>query len=253
MKRCLALIIVAIFFTPSPSLAAFELAAGAWLQSPDGTIGYKALSTNDLIDLDKDMKYDDETRFHGRIKAELPLFLPNIYLVAAPLTFEGTGRKDISFTFGDDTFSASTDFYSKLRLDQYDVGLYYGLPFVKTATTGVINLDIGINIRIADLEAQIRQDATSLSEKKSVTLPIPMAYAAIQLAPLEWLVFEAEARGISYSGNSLYSLTGRVKWMVFGPVFVTAGYRYDKVEIDEEDIDADIEFSGPVFEAGFKF
>ena len=106
--------------------------------------------------------------------------------------------------------------------------------------------------QVADLEAQIRQDATGLSEKKSVTLPIPMAYAAIQLTPLEWLVFEAEARGISYSGNSLYSLTGRVKWLVFGPVFVAAGYRYDKVEIDEEDIDADIEFSGPVFD-GFKF
>ncbi len=253
MKRILALIILSIFFIPSSSPAAFEIAAGAWLQSPEGVISYKALSADDLIDLEKDMRYDDETRFHGRIKVELPLFLPNIYLVAAPMEFEGTGQKNVNFTFGDDNFSASTDFYSKLRLDQYDIGLYYGLPFVKTATTGMLNVDLGINVRIADLEARIRQDATGLSEKKSVTLPIPMVYAAVQLTPLEWLVLEAEARGISYSGNSLYSLTGRVKWMVFGPVFVSAGYRYDKVEIDEEDIEADIEFSGPVFEAGFKF
>ncbi len=253
MKRILALIILSIFFIPPSSPAAFEIAAGAWLQSPEGVISYKALSADDLIDLEKDMRYDDETRFHGRIKMELPLFLPNIYLVAAPMEFEGTGQKDVNFTFGDENFSASTDFYSKLRLDQYDIGLYYGLPFVKTATTGMLNVDLGINVRIADLEARIRQDATGLSEKKSVTLPIPMVYAAVQLTPLEWLVLEAEARGISYSGNSLYSLTGRVKWMVFGPVFVSAGYRYDKVEIDEEDIEADIEFSGPVFEAGFKF
>lgn len=40
---------------------------------------------------------------------------------------------------------------------------------------------------------------------------------------------------------------------IAGPLFAAAGYRYEKVKIDEEDVLADIEISGPFLEAGFSF
>ena len=81
----------------------------------------------------------------------------------------------------------------------------------------------------------------------------PTPSPALQIKPVDILAIEAEARGVSYSGNHLYSLIGRVKLNILGPVFVAAGYRLDKLEIDEEDVEVDADFSGPFFEAGFKF
>ncbi len=231
--------------------AGLEIAVGGWYQDPSGTVGYKALSATDLLDIDQDLKYDKETRIQGRAKIELPLFLPNIYLVAAPSEFEANGSKSGSFKFGDQIFAGNVDFYSKLKFDQYDIALYYGLPFIKTATADKLNIDLGINARIIDAEAQIRQGA--IDEKDSATIALPQVFAAIQFAPVERLVFEAEGRGISISGNSVYSLTGRVRLRLFGPVFIAGGYRYDKIDIDESDVQVKFDLQGPFAEIGLKF
>ena len=256
MKKFMPIIIFFLVFTvPTASYAlGLELAVGGWKQSPQGYIAYEPITDNDELDLERDCKYDDETRFTGRLKIDMPLFLPNIYLMATPMEFDGTGSKTIDFNFGDETFQADVPFYSKLTLEHYDIGLYYGIPFIETITAETVNIDVGLNVRIYDFEAEVRQDSpTFLEESESFTLPVPMVYLATQIKPVEKLAIEAEARGISYSGNQLYSLIGRVKFNVFGPVFAAAGYRYDKLKIDEEDVEVDMDFGGPFIEAGFKF
>ena len=255
MKKLIPIIILfLILMVPTASYAlGLEFAVGGWKQSPKGDLSYEPLTTNDELDLERDAKYDDETRFSGRLKIDMPLLIPNIYLMASPMEFDGTGSKAASFKFGDDTFSGTVPFYSKITLDHFDIGLYYGIPFIKTASAGTVNVDVGLNVRIYDLELELRQDATSLEESEDFTLPLPMLYLALQIEPVDFLAIEAEARGISISGNKLYSLIGRVKFNIFGPVFAAAGYRYDRLKIDEEDVEVDIDFSGPFIEAGFKF
>jgi outer membrane protein len=255
MKKSIPIII--LFFmlvVPNASYAlGLELAVGGWRQSPQGDLSYEPLTANDELDLEKDANYDDETRFTGRLKIDMPLLIPNIYLMASPMEFDSTGLKSVDFKFGDDTFSANVPFDSKITLDHFDIGLYYGIPFIKTVSAETVNVDLGLNIRIYDLEAEIRQNATGLDESEDFTLPLPMAYLALQIMPVDILSIEAEARGVSYSGNQLYSLIGRVKFNVVGPLFVAAGYRYDTLKIDEEDVEIEVDFSGPFFEAGFKF
>jgi outer membrane protein len=255
MKKFMPIIILFLMLTvPAASYAVgLELAVGGWKQSPKGYLSYEAVTANDELDLEQDCDYDDETRFTARLKIDMPLFIPNIYLMASPMEFDGTGQKTVDFYFGDEFFSATAPFYSKITLDHYDVGFYYGIPFIETVSNKIINIDVGLNIRIYDFEVKIKQDATSLEESEDFTLPVPMAYLALQIKPVDILAIEAEARGISYSGNQLYSLIGRVKFNVFGPVFAAAGYRYDKLKIDEEDVEVDVDFSGPFIEAGFKF
>ena len=255
MKKLLPIIV--LFFmmiVPTTSYAVgLELAVGGWRQSPKGDLSYEPLTANDELDLEKEAKYDDETRLTGRLKIDMPLLFPNIYLMASPMEFDGTGSKATNFKIGDVTFSATLPFYSKLTLDHYDIGLYYGIPFIKTVSAETVNVDLGLNVRIYDLELQVKQDATSLEESEDFTLPLPMAYLALQIMPVDILSIEAEARGVSYSGNQLYSLIGRVKLNILGPVFLAAGYRYDTLKIDEEDVETEVDFSGPFFEAGFKF
>jgi len=252
IKRVMGIILLSWAIALSgASATGLEFAVGGWQQDPGGSIGYKALNSADLLDFDKDLKYDTEIRVQGRAKIELPLLLPNIYLVAAPSEFEADGSKTGTFKFGDQIFTADVDFYSKLRFDQYDIGFYYGLPFLKTATADKLNVDLGINARIFNVETQIRQ--ASIDEEHSATVVIPQGYLAIQFMPIERLAFEAETRFISLSGNTIYSLTGRVRVGLFGPVFAAGGYRYDKIDIDESDILVDFDLQGPFFEVGLKF
>lgn len=235
--------------------AGVELAVGGWRQAISGQLSYQALSDLDIIDLDNDLNFDDESRVTGRAKIDMPLFLPNIYLVAAPMEFEGSGIKSGTLNFGGTAFDFSAELTSKITLNQYDLGFYYGLPFIKTGTLGKLNVDVGLNVRIMDMEASVNGTSAgaTVQESESVTLPIPMLYLGVQFNPIEALAFEAEGRGISAGGNKLYSLIGRVRFNFAGPVFVAGGYRFDKVDIDEDDLVADVEFQGPFLEMGLKF
>ncbi len=244
------LILVLIFFAPmnAPAMGV-EAAVGIGRQDPSGDIGFKGES----LSVENELKYDAKSKVFGRVKIDMPLVIPNIYLMATPVKFEGDGSKNTSFTFGDRTFAANVPFSSRVKLDHYDVALYYGIPFLKTATLGKFNLEAGLNARIIDLKAEINQPSTGISESKSLTLPVPMLYLGAQLKPIKYLSLEAEARVIAYSSNHYYDLIGRLKVQPIGPVFLAGGYRYEEVKIDQSDVKSKIKIGGPFLELGFVF
>ncbi len=235
-----------------------EITVGGWAQTPSGDLSYVTgvPGIDDALDLETDLGFDDQTRIIGRVKIDLPV-VPNIYLVAAPMEFDGSKTVDTGFTFGNETFTAGTIISSRLTLNQYDVGLYYGIPFLKTATSDKLGVDLGVNARIMQIKAEITGQSVggsiAVSEEKSITVPIPMVYLAVQFNPVERFAIEAEARGLSVGDNKIFSVIGRAKAKVFGPAFVAGGYRYDSIDIDEEDVLADVSFSGPFLEAGVSF
>jgi outer membrane protein len=257
VKKTLLFIIFTISFamTLPDAVQAFglEIAGGAWLQSPSGTLAYEALDPDDFLDLENDLKYEDETRFFGRLNIDMPVFIPNIYVMLTPMEFEGDGIKAFDFNFGGQVISGSAPFYSRLNLNHADIALYYGIPGLETATGDMLNIDIGINVRIYDVEARIVQESTSVDITESITVPIPQVFLALQFRPTDFLALEAEGRGISISGNKAYSLIGRLRFNIVGPLFLTGGYRYDKIDIDEEGVIIDTDFSGPFAEAGLSF
>jgi outer membrane protein len=173
--------------------------------------------------------------------------------MATPLKWDETGSKDVNFKFGDETFTGNVPFDSELKMNHLDVGLFYGLPFIKDATAGAFNVDLGLNVRLMDFEASIKQPSTGLKESESYFLPIPMAYAALQAKPIKYLSLELEGRGIGWSSNYYVSLIGRLKVRPYGPFFIAGGYRYDTVSIDYQDVEVDAIFQGPFLEAGFEF
>lgn len=249
------MLIVWCIVVPGVQAIGLEIAIGGWQQSIDGTLGYQPLGNPDIIDLDSDLQFDDESNIFGRAKIDLPVFFPNIYLVGAPAEFEGTGSKSITFRFGDVTYNADAQLDSKITVNQYDVGFYYGLPFVTTGSAGMLNVDVGLNIRILDLDAQIvgLSGAIGVKESQSITVPVPMLYIGVQVMPTDSFMIEAEGRGIAVGDNRLFGLVGRLRYQFAGPVFVAGGYRYDKIDVDEDGVVADIDFSGPFIEVGLAF
>ena len=258
MKFMTHLVAVLFFFAIPVSAYAIgaEVAVGGWGQSPSGNLGYKA---TDTLDLEKDLKYDTESRVYGRLKIDMPLIIPNVYLVATPMEFEGKGGKDLSFTFGGTEFSG-TEFDSKLTLDHYDIALYYGVPFLELATLGIFNAEVGLNARILDFSAELTGQSTlgsKVTESTSETILVPMIYIGAQVNPIKFVSFELEGRGYAYNDNHYYDFTGRVKVKPLGiPIvkpFVAVGWRQENFKIDEYDIKADLDFSGPFAEVGIDF
>ena len=253
MKRSLVLAMLALLITAATASTGhtigIEFAAGAWKQSPSGKLGYEVLTANDVVDMESDLNYTDETRFMGRVNIDMPLFIPNIYLMATPMEFEGNTTR--TFTWEGVSFPVNAS--SKLTLDHLDVGLYYGIPLLEAATFDTLNIDIGLNVRIFDLELTATESLTSQKVTESYTLPVPMLFLALQFRPIEAIAIEAEGRGLALGNDKAFSLIGRLRWNAFGPLFVAGGYRYDKYDIDEKGIIVDADFSGPFGELGLSF
>lgn len=249
--KFLCILAAAAVIAPAPvsalPLVDVEGAVGGWQASTSGDLSYKGTG----LDVEDDFNYDDETDFTARLKIGMPLVIPNIYLMATPLQYEETTRTE-PFEFGGEDFTTD-EFKSRLTLDHYDIGLFYNVPLLRGFTLNTLNLEAGLNARIIDAEAVVEQKSSGLYEKKSETIPLPMVYLGVGLQPFDRLGLEAEVRGISYSDYEVLSLIGRLKLDAFGPVFVSGGYRYDTFDIEEDDLEIDVEFSGPFLETGVDF
>jgi outer membrane protein len=253
-KKLVLLSLILMLCLPVTSHAfGIEIAGGSWYQSPDGHLAYDKISSDDKLDIEDDLNYDDEFQLSGRLILDMPLFIPNIYLMATPMNWDETGQKNGDFNFGGINFQGNVPFKSELKMNHIDAALFYGLPFIETGTAGILNIDLGLNVRIMGFRAEIEQEATGLKESESYVLPIPMVYLGVQLESFDWLAFEGEGRGIGYSGDYYYSLIGRLKLRPFGPFFIAGGYRYDDINIDYQDVLIDAGFGGPFAEVGFEF
>jgi outer membrane protein len=248
----ICLFVLAVLVVPSRAFAFFGIEAGVgfWNQTPSGTLGYKKITAADDLDLKKDLNLGSENRPFARVKVELPL-VPNIYFMATPMSFQGTGRKDVTFNYGGQQFAAGVPIETKLKLDHYDLALYYPIPLLKTATLGKLNIELGLNARQIAFEGTI--SGVGQTGSKSLTLYVPMVYAGIQIKPISLIGVEAEVRGISYGSNSYIDYIGRLKVSPIPVLYVAGGYRAETVKIAVQDVKADIKFSGPFAEVGFSF
>lgn len=252
MKRwILILLAAAAVMAPGRSFALLGLvsvegAVGGFVPSPSGDLQYDGGTNGDVESL---LGFDREVFPAARLRVELPLVIPNVYLMATPMKFEG----DISgsYTFKGNSFTAGSD--STLTLNQYDAALFYGVPFLGLATLGRVGIDFGLNLRMIELEAEMTDPSTSETRTESLNVPVPLLFVAAQLNLIGGFALEAEVRGLDVGYASIISAIGRVKYSTVGPLFVAAGYRHESVSVDKDDIEADITFAGPFAEVGFSF
>lgn len=252
-KKALALaLLFAPLLSPAAPLSAFEIetALGYSQIYPDGDLNYKGFTK---LDLQNDLGYDKIDVFHLRVKAELPLILPNVYAQATPMRLTGTSTVGKPFQFGDQVFTANMPFTSKLNLDHYDFALFYNIPFVKTLTRDRVDAELGLNLRLIDFKGEVIQANANLSQSKKLIIPVPMGYASLQIKPIDELSIDGELRAIAYAHSRYLDATGRVKYLFFDLVFLAAGYRFENIKIDQSDIHSDLRFGGPLVELGVDF
>ena len=250
LSRIAGFVFIALLLPAALYAVGFEVAVSGWYPSPQGEVSYNPIGSGDVIDLEDDLGYEDTWHLSGRAKLEIPI-IPSIYLMATPLEYDDIGTKNVEFNFGDTTFSADIALESTLTLNMYDIGLYYDIPFLELATSGILSVELGLNARIFDTAVTIEQGV--LEESEDYVAGCPLAYIGMRVSPIDSLAFEAEARGVTYSDITVLSAIGRLKLSPFGPLFVAGGYRYEAIDIEIEDIVVDVQFGGPFAEVGMQF
>ena len=155
-----------------------------------------------------------------------------------------------------DTFAASPASGAPARMNRNDgrnVNHVATLAAADTsaATLGKLNIDLGLNARKIDFEGTI--NSTGQSASKTLSIYVPMIFAAVQVKPIDAFSIEAEVRGIAYSNSHYYDYIGRLRVNPIPLVFIAAGYRAETIKIDQSDVKADIKFGGPFVEAGLHF
>jgi hypothetical protein len=117
MKKIIVLFcFIFILSVPATSNAlGIEIAGGAWYQSPSGTLSFDKTTKDDDLDLEDDLNYDDKWQPTGRLIIDMPIAIPNIYVMATPLKWDENGSKDVNFSFGDESFDADIPFNSELK------------------------------------------------------------------------------------------------------------------------------------------
>ncbi|RUM29061.1 MAG: hypothetical protein DSY42_07225 [Aquifex sp.] len=261
MKKLISSIAIASGFSFAIPMIDVEASIGVWNQSPKGYIQYPS-NTGNSIDLENDLNLGDETKFSGKLKIELPI-LPKLYLQYTDMEFTGKGNLQ-NIRFGDYIFNASVD--SKITAKQYDIGLYYNIPLVKTLSFGAIDPEIGVIVKILDFEAvvsgqakEVRSGVTAnYTEKVSQTVPIPLGYAYLGINFPTLFGVWGELKGIKYDENYFYeyALGIRVRPIDLGAghIFVEGGYRFQRLRLkDVEDITADIKVGGFFGNIGISF
>jgi hypothetical protein len=207
----------------------------------------KIFTRTDTIDFQDNCSYDPVVRLTGRLKIQVSPFV-NFSFMATPLEFEGPGKKNLDFNFLGITFVSNQTFESKLRLTHYDLAYFIKPPDLTAGKNWKLNAEIGLNVRIVDFYAHISQKISNLSASQSRIVPLPMLYLAAQFRNKDGASIEAETRGLRYTGNYTYSLIGRIRMRITGPLHLAAGYRFDHIKFEINDIDSEGTFQGPFME-----
>lgn len=194
----------------------------------------------------------DNDNIFGQLVVDVSAYLPNICVTVTPVRYEGTNLNNLRLDFGASGLGENVALDSGVSLSDFNVALYYAIPFVNALSRDRLNLDVGVKLRAIDVEADLKREAVERTSTDSA-IALPMIFATLKFHPLAAVSLEAEGRGISMGGNTSYGLTGLLRWGAFGPVYAAGGYRFNKYEIEYDGQAIDAVINGPFLEAGLSF
>lgn len=209
-----------------------EVGGAYWATQTSGNVKYKG----DSIDIQKDLGYKDFNTnfFWATLEHPIP-FIPNLKIQHT--SFDNDASKVANVTFDNKTYTGTIK--SNLTLNQTDFIAYYEL------LDNWISLDLGINGKYIDAQVSMNSFGQTASSK-DLNYVIPMAYGKVKFQlPFSGLSVESDVSYIGYNSNKFYDLKGGVSYETKFGLGATAGYRYEKLELDNlSDVYSNLEISG---------
>jgi len=215
-----------------------EAGVGAWSYKPSGIITY---TDNDGTLTNTSLEKAQTSAYAWIfVKHPIPL-VPNLRLEYATVHDDGKG----SGSYNGYVFPADTK--TTLDLTQYDVIPYYNILDNTFWTT----IDLGIDLKVlqSDYTAKnVQVNPANIigggsvikdyNEKDSAVIPLGYVRGRVEI-PMTDIGFEADAKYISYDGDTVYDVRAKVDYTLsFLPVVQPAieiGYRAQKYDFTSKD------------------
>jgi len=221
----------------------FQVGTDSWTPDYSGSIS----SGPDTIDFEDDLGFDDESHSLLWLKLEHPVpVIPNIKIVASDLDAKASSTLSRSITFDGETFNASADVNSRFDMSNTEFTFYYEL------LDNWINLDAGLTLRQYDGQATIRTATASATEDLDFTVPLLYLDARIDL-PFTGFFVDSTLNTISAGDNSISDISVSLGYESSFGLGARLGIRTLDLEIDEDDVEADLEFDGTYLNVFYHF
>lgn len=199
------------------------------------------------IDLDDDLGLSDESGNYLYIAIEHPIpVLPNIMLASTTAEQDASSTINRTIEFDGGEFNAGDEVDSTIDISHIDATFYYEL------LDNWVNLDLGLTLRQFDGEISLESSTDSAQEDLDFTAPLLYGKAQIDL-PLTGLYVAASGNWIGSGGNAFLDSMAKVGYESSIGLGVEAGYRNISIKVDEDDLEADLAFSGVYAAATFHF
>jgi hypothetical protein len=244
MKRIflLSICFLSIFCMVLPVFA-FELGVRGyyWFPEVSGVIrSDDAGIVGTELDLEDDLGVDNESYpivevFAGIGKHHLSLAFYN-------LDYNGDTVLTKDIYFNGELFQVNERVVSSLEYDNYDVMYRYDLIDLENFLAGG---SLGLVARLMVFDGSASIASATVTTKEVFTAPIPMVGANFHVGILKDIL---EARvlvtGIGYSDNTAFDGQAELFFTPFPFLDIHGGYRFLKIDVEEDDVKFDFDNSG---------
>lgn len=240
MKKIISLMGLGLLLatTANADFARVEAGAGVWNYKATGEMVY----TDSTGTLTNTTNGDAQSSAYVWLLVKHPIpILPNIRLEYSTIHDDGKG----SGTYDSITFPADTP--TTTDLTEYDIIPYYNILDNTFWTT----VDVGVDLKVVDYDFTAKALTTSPSStfqypvltkdyNKKGSSVIPLAYLRTRVEiPVTDIGLEADAKFISYDGDTVYDARAKVDYTLgFVPVVqpaIEVGYRVQKYDFKNKD------------------
>ena len=244
MKRTILLVICcfAVLSIVAP-VSAFELGVRGyyWFPKLSGDIRVDNAGINGtVLDLEDDLGIDSKSYpvvevFSGLGKHHLSFAFYN-------LDYDGDTVLTKDIYFNGKLFHANERIVSSLKYDNYDVMYRYDLIDLENFLAGG---SLGLVARMMVFDGSASIASASVTTGRNFTLPIPMVGANFHVGILKDLM---QARllvaGIGYRDNTAFDGRAEISLTPFPFLDIHGGYRFLKINADQDDVNLDFDNSG---------
>ena len=201
-------------------------------------------------DVEEDLGFDDGRQTVVYVGLEHPVpGLPNLRLKHAALSDNARGEVQSPFTFGGGSFLITDDVLSSFDLDYTDLTLYY------SPLDNIVKVDLGLNIRQINADFVIEEDGNPANRgEESFSEVIPMLHVgAYGKLPLTGFYATGEVNLVGYDGNNVTDVRAGIGWISDFLLGVELGYSQLSLDVDGDDVVADVEIGGPYLALSLNF
>jgi hypothetical protein len=244
VKRIFLLFICCLpFFGIVLPVSAFELGirGNYWFPKLSGEVrADNAGVVGTELDLKDDLHMDSNS--YPVIEVFSGIGKHHLSLAFYHLDYDGDTVLTKDINFNGELFHANERVISNLKYDNYDVIYRYDLIDLENLLAGG---SLGLVARMTVFDGSASIASAAVTTRENFTAPIPMVGANFHVGLLKDLIeLRVLVSGVEYRDNTAFDGQAEISLTPFPFLDIHGGYRFLKIDVDQDDVKLDFDNSG---------